>query len=473
MSVVYVEFDKMNKNGIIATVTVVLLIAAGGGLYVYFGNHDDSDNNSLDDKVTLGIFGNANGDYTLNQGDVDVIQSYVNGDISEDELITIKDSSGKTRYLADANCDDVIDNLDVEYAKSLLNRTAEKMHFLDGYGNFVSAPLNIEKIVCEFYSNAEILMLMGVQNKIVAVDKALYLLSDYYLQGANMDNIVDMQGHRSPNFEDVAEVEPDIWLTYGNPSPEKIENTNAVVFGLNLTNIDFDDIYKSGVITGTLLAGHIFDNVEGAEKYTNWIIELWSELKEKSSSIPDNEKPVVFYTGYGQYITDSETTKTLRCFLKDDTLYKAVELAGGKNLVDNFGEDFILSKSAKVDIEWIIDQEYDYLFVHSIKYTGGGTNNPNVPEHGYHCDDNAEYLDAHQRIADMEFFDNIPLDNIYLTPGDFMNNASGGLLNTVMIAQAINPSVFEDMDIKTVHQEFIDLIGYDFDLSAHGVFYKH
>lgn len=463
----------MNNSRIIAVVSVILIIVAGGGLYIYYGNDNNTNNNNLDDRVTLSIFGNANGDYTLNQDDADTIQDYLDGVTSEDELISVTDSGGKTRYLADANCDGVIDTKDVQYVESLLDRTADTMQFLDGYGNFVSAPLDINKIVCEFYSNSEILMLMGVQSKIVAVDKALYLLSDYYLQGADMDDVIDMQGHRSPNFEDVAEVEPDIWLTYGNPSPEKIQNTNAVIFGLNLTHIDFEDVYKSGVITGTLLAGHIFDNVDAAERYTNWIIDLWNELKEKSSSIPDDEKPTVFYTGYGQYITEPDTTRTLRCFLKDDTLYKAVKLAGGKNLVDNFGEDFLLSDSAKIDIEWVIDQEYDYLFVHSIKYTGGGTIAPGVPMHGYCCDDNTEYLDAHQMIADMEFFGNIPAENIYLTPGDFMNNASGGLLNTVMIAQAINPSVFDGMDIKTIHQEYIDLMGFDFDLSINGVFYKH
>lgn len=54
-----------------------------------------------------------------------------------------------------------------------------------------------------------------------------------------------------------------------------------------------------------------------------------------------------------------------------------------------------------------------------------------------------------------------------------MNNASGSLLNAVMVAQAINPDLYEGLDIKKVHQEYIDILGFDFDVSKAGVFYKN
>ena len=67
-------------------------------------------------------------------------------------------------------------------------------------------------------------------------------------------------------------------------------------------------------------------------------------------------------------------------------------------------------------------------------------------------------------------FENLQSGNVVLSAGDFMNNASGGLLNAVLVATTIHPDLYPDLDMQDVHQQYIDLMGFDFDLSEHGVF---
>ena len=67
-------------------------------------------------------------------------------------------------------------------------------------------------------------------------------------------------------------------------------------------------------------------------------------------------------------------------------------------------------------------------------------------------------------------FRGLPEGNVVLSAGDFMNNASGGLLNAVLVATTINPGLYPDLDMQEIHQQYIDIMGFDFDLSQHGVF---
>ena len=52
-----------------------------------------------------------------------------------------------------------------------------------------------------------------------------------------------------------------------------------------------------------------------------------------------------------------------------------------------------------------------------------------------------------------------------------MNGASGGILSAILVACVIHPDLFPDLDLQEEHQEYIDLMGFDYDLSQHGVFF--
>lgn len=452
---------------IIAIGAIAILLIAGVGAYVLMNDGSGTDDIDLTSEgVYLTVFGNANGDGTVDEDDIKAIEDHLAGDSKT--LIEVTDSTGKKRQLADADCDGKIGESDIEMIKKMMKRETT-YNILDCYGNFTDVPAIPQRIVSEFYSNCEILQLMDVQDRIVAADRACIFLKDYYLQGTDSSKVLDMGAHRSPDYEKVQELTPDIWLTYGNSVADKSQHTMASVVGLDLTNVDLENIYRSGVVKGTLLAGYLFDNEAAAQKYISWVVNLWSKLNSVSSQMAESDRPVVFYTGYGQYITNNET-KTLRCFIEDTNINQAVRLAGGANLIDQYDKDLPSSASTSVDIEWVYTSDYEYLFVHSIKFTGGGTMDSHVPMHGYTTDDASEWDAAVDSISNMEIFKGLEDGNIVLSAGDFMNNASGGLLNAVLVATTINTDLFPDLDMKEIHQQYVDILGFDYDLEKHGVF---
>lgn len=348
------------------------------------------------------------------------------------------------------------------------------MYLFDSYNHLDAVPMSVDRIACDYFGDAELLMLVGVQDKIVATTHALIVLKDYYLQGAP-DKIVDYQSRTTPDFEAVAEVDPQIWVTTSDYKSKYSPNTNAVVVGLSMLTFNLDDVQSSPCLTSALLAGYIFNNVEKALDYVNWYLNTWNSLHEVTADLSDDERPKVFYTGYGTYITNPSDQK-LRYFPSNTGPYQAVVLAGGYNIIDDFpgGVDPAPSPTGGVyiDLEWISEQSYDYLFAHCTRYTGTGGITASVPDHGYICDD-PNYLKVGQAaLGDVDVLKfSCDQENMYCTPGDYMNGASGGLLTAVLVATCIHPDLFPNMSLQEEHQKYIDMLGFDYDLSKHGVFF--
>lgn len=460
-----------------ALVVVILL----GGIVGYVALSDNnSGNDSGIDLVSGGnylkIFGNSNGDHLLDESDVEIIQEYVDGTIQESELVKVsEEDEGKTYYLADANLDGKVDAADIDYLRGIIDRSGQEMNLIDTFGHLVTVPLHSERIICDYFATAEILMLVGVQDKIVGASNALMVLSDYYLQGADLDNVVNFYSRTSPDYEAVAEASPDIWVVSEDYAPTYGGNVNCPVVGLDSLIFDFDDIYTSSPIISALLAGYIFNNVDKALQYVDWYLEKWDMLYSVTSNLSDEDRPLVFCTGYDSHIVDQSDNET-RVFLSNTVPYKAVELAGGKNVIDlcNSLPDPKPRPTSNVnmELEWISEQTYDYMFVHCTKYTGSGSVSSTVPDHGYTCNDPSEYREAQDGLGSIvPFANSCDADNMYLMPGDYMNGASGGILTALMIASVIHPDLFPDLDVLEEQQEYIDLMGFDFDVSQNGVFF--
>lgn len=460
----------MNQK-IVITLIVAMILVAVASAYVLTNNQEDPAPDLADNGVYMNVFGNANGDNMVNESDVDAIQSYLNGDTPKDDLIVVTDKNGKSRYLADANADGVVDSSDIDMVKKMADRTQPEYFIQDEADNFMSIVNDPQRVVCEFTQNCEIMQLLGMQDRIVGVSTICLTLGDYYLQGVeDLRNVADLGHHRSPNYEVAAEKNPQVWLTYGDAFEEKSKNTQASVVELKLSSVDLENVYESGVVGGTLLAGYIFNNMDAAMKYIDWVIDLWTNLKTISDGIAEADRPVVFYTGYENYIID-QNDKTLRCFPHTDVLFQAVELAGGHNLTDGVSDLIINGANSRVDLEWVVDQEYDYVFVHTMKFFPNGVGLEGVPMNGYTTNDRTEWESAQDRVAGLSLFDDVPDDHILLTSGDLMNSASGGLLNAVYVGNVIHPDQYNDLDIYDIHQQYIDIMGFDFDVRNNGVFY--
>lgn len=484
---------NMDKKTIATIAVVAVLVVAGCAAYLTLNNNDKSEGISINDLASTGnylkIFGNANGDYILDNKDVEIIQDYINGKIGSEDLITVKElDNNKSYYLADSNCDGKVDSKDITYLKGIIDRSGSGMNIIDTFGHLLNVPLKIDRIACDYFATAELLNMVGVQNKIVAASKALCVLSDYYLMNADMNKVVNFNSRTGTNtdFEAVAEANPQVWVVSEDYGPVYGNNTTAVVIGLDTLVFDFDNILASSPIMSALLAGYIFNNVDKGIEYVNWYLKTWNMMNDKTKNIAESDKPTVFYTGYGNYVTmDPETGKTyqtedkkLRVFLSNTVCWQAVKLAGGHNIIDDYPTTITPSKrptsGVYTDLEWISEQKYDYLFLHCTKYTGSGTMSKVVPNHGYTCDDPTEYRTSQDTLSEIGVFKNAcKTENMYLTPGDFMNGASGGLMSAIMVATVINADLFPDLNLNSELQKYIDMMGFDYNVNKHGTFFLY
>ncbi|MBO7410118.1 MAG: hypothetical protein J6T68_04260, partial [Candidatus Methanomethylophilaceae archaeon] len=101
----------MNGNTVklIAVVAVVVVAAAGVGTFLVLKNNDKDKNYEID--AALEVYGNANGDYKIDNADKDVIQKI----IDKEEGYTLE------KYpLADAYKDDTVDEKDIEQVDKIM-----------------------------------------------------------------------------------------------------------------------------------------------------------------------------------------------------------------------------------------------------------------------------------------------------------------------------------------------------------------
>ena len=171
------------------------------------------------------------------------------------------------------------------------------------------------------------------------------------------------------------------------------------------------------------------------------------------------------------YPYDSSAT-TYSCYATVDTLGQCCILSGGSN-VGQVLLGYLNSSSVKVDAEWILEANPEYMFLHTVRYTYGGGMRAD-PAQGYNVDDIASIKACLEEFTSKPEFANIDAaknGDVYIIAGDFRNNAMGGTLGAVYMAKVLHPDSFPDLDPEAVHQEYITrFLRLDYDLDKQGVF---
>lgn len=451
----------------VAAIVAIIIIVAGIGAYFFISSEDNEESkNLLGNDYALEIYGNADGDWKVDEADVEFLQKIINGEEKETEF-------------ADANRDGNIDENDINYVKNIINKTAEALYMLDGRGEVVRVKTNPQRVAADYLPNAELVNILGVADKVVAVDKAPYDLRDfYYMNNENKDDIVCYGANNGANLntEVAADAEVDLWLTFTTSNYD--DKVNAVPDGnviyLGLNKADITDPYSSVSIQGFLKAGYIFDRVERAEAYVNWLLEIYENLNSVTKDLSESDKPYSYFLWYGHYVTGD--TNDIRGFSKSDPLSQACMLAGGRCITElssniwNSSSDYM-----QIDPEWVADHadQIDYVFAHSVKISGNGSVNAVVPNNGYLCDDPSEFIAAQEHMATVDIFEGIDPNNMYCISGDFRNNGTGSMLLAVYLASLFHPDLFPDLDPVAIHQEYIsEWLGFEnYDLKKQGVFF--
>jgi len=452
----------MARKKITGTVAAISLVFVMAILIEELIDNDDTkdrDRYRVGD-YTLEIFGNANGDWYIDHDDVAFLKRIIVGE--EEETV-----------FADANRDGALDAGDVEQVNRIIAGTANAVWIVDGNGNPVKVNLPVRRIGVEYLSNAELMNVLGVSDRVMAADAAVYIMKDVYFPGRELLNMGQM--HQNPDFETITGMELDILFTfspYDNElKQEKLPGTDVVFLGLYRSNVI--EPRSSRFLQGVLKAGYILGASGRAYDYMEWLLGIVGRIGSVTSSLPEEARPSVLMTSYNRYFADSKDFSAA-VYTRIDPLSQACILAGGKPIaedLDNWiGEGNTYGIIA--DLEWIIERDPRFIFVHSVRAAYNGLTRK--PNHGYDCNDpgpfNRALADMKKRplLADLSAVDS---GGIYIIAGDFRNNAMGGILGAVYLAGIIHTDLFPDLDPRAVHQEFISRwMGLDYDLGYRGVF---
>lgn len=409
----------------------------------------------------LQVYGNANGDWVIDEADIDFLRAIIAGEQEATEF-------------ADANRDGVIDERDVEQVRRLIAGTADEIWLQDGNREPIRVRLPVRRIGVEYLSNAELMNVLGASDRVVALDAAAYILREIYFPGR--DDLLAMgQMHQNPAYEAIFEMELDALFTFApvnnDVKQQNLPDTDVVFLGLYWPNAI--EPQASQFVQGVLKAGYILGVPERAYAYVDWLLGLVETISERTAGLPEQERPRVLMTSYARYFQDGETMAA-SIYTKIDPLTQACLLAGCRPVAEEIpewlGEGGVYG--TQVDMEFVLTQDPDFIFAHNVRYTYSGI--ARDPSYGYDESDPVpmnEALGAMKALPLLGELQAVQTDRIYITAGDFRNNAMGGVLGAAYLARILHPEAFADLDPHAIHQAFIsDWMGIDFDLAQGGVF---
>ena len=455
------------SSKLIAIGLVVILVGAGAGTAIFLMNQNkNSSEYSLLDE-SLQVFGNANGDWKVNSDDISYLDDIMNGNKVE------------TKY-ADANQDGKIDEKDKEQVQALIDNTAKDVWIVDGDGHIKKVGREISRIGCEYYSNTELMLILGQKDKIYAIDYAPYQAKEFYL--GKDTTVKDLGNMNSPDYEAVKDLDLDILITFSYSGAEdkqsKLPDVDVVYLGMYRPNVQ--EPTKSEYFQGILKAGYIFGAVEKAEKYMRWLLDIRDMINDKTSKIDEKDKPTVLMTNYtSSFLQSGNSATTWSVYTSIDPMGQACLLAGGHMVAKDIlteeqysGGPARTIYSAKVGMETIVTADIDYVFGHCVKYTFGGAD-MGKPAHGYAVNDASEMNEAYNTARkNVDDYASLEIDHINIIAGDFRNGASGCMLLALYMAKILHPEEFKDLDVLSYHQAYVEeWMGISgFDIKVNGVF---
>ena len=394
------------------------------------------------------------------------------GNANEDECIDMRDYTYTARIicwleeestLADANYDGRISVADMTQIGLIILGRESELTIVDSADRIVTVDKPIERIVVHYMAPLEMMRTLNVPaDKVVGVNRGTSLgIFSQYLPEYKGKPIVGEWGV-GHDVEKILSLNPDLVFmdptAYCDEFVAKLESTGVptVRFWCGLGDINVVDEMRK--------FGYIFNNPEKAEEYINWYEAILDTIKERVEKIPEEDKPSVYFEmGVVPYLTGGEGITS-------------IEFGGGKTIFPELtGREY-----AGVDPEGVIDQDPDIIVkthttYESILDTELG--------YGYGVDvgDIEELKAVSDEIIsrpELQTVSAVKTGEVYAISAHILSydSYSGGraFLHKVYMAKWLQPELFENLDPKATHQEYLTRFqGLDVDLDEKGVFVYH
>ena len=382
--------------------------------------------------TSLGIFGNANEDETINMQDVEYTERIVLGHNDRTEL-------------ADAKYDGEIDILDVIEIELIMLGKEKELTLIDGTQRTVTIYKPIERIAVFNIDTYVTLRAINATDKVVAVGKFTPRIavlfpefSDYPTFGSTW----------KPDYEALLYLNPDVVFIYG----ESVSIADNVVEKLNeldpsLTVIRFDCLYPSTYTDEVTKLGYILDKEEKAKELVDFYEEHLNSIKVKVEGLSEDEKPEVYFEQWEPYYTVGTGTAS----------HEMIIAAGGKNIFGN-----ISGNKIRIDKEAAIYSNPAIII-----------RNERLGPNSYVSDNITLLSDIKNEIMsrpELAKVNAVEDGKVYVMKVEVI---SGPLyfVGRAYMAKWFHPDIFEDLYPQAIFQEYLTKFQrLDYDLDEHRVF---
>ena len=389
-----------------------------------------------EDDFVLGVYGNANEDDTIDMRDLTYVKLIFFGKKPETEL-------------ADAKYDGEINPLDFIQIKLIIVGKEKEMTIVDVFGEAVTVHKPVERVVFGFYDVGEMLRTINAKDKVVGVGGlSMKKMPTYFPELSKLPGPGDPW---NPDYEGILALNADVYM----PSPisktpkgietkkeceEKLPGVTIICLdiGYNYEVEDFVEIIRK--------LGYIFDRKDEAEEYINFYKGYMDMIIKRTEGLSADEKPRV----YAEF-----PKKPYFCMCR----FELCDMAGGINIGADLGSDYV-----DVDPEWVIEQNPD-IIVKKVWLTSPCA---------YGTDDPSKLIAMREEILnrfELSHVTAIREKRVYAFDSYTLTIGPSYLLGIVYMGKWFHPDLFEDLDPKAIHQEYLTRFQHlDYDLNKHGVF---
>jgi iron complex transport system substrate-binding protein len=386
-------------------------------------------------SFTLGIYGNANMDEDIDEKDI----AYVEG--------VIKGTNAPTN-LSDANYDGKVDDKDIDQIELIISGDKKELTIIDDAGDVETIHMPVNRVVTVHWSVDDSMRILGLADRIVAVEKNTKEQTSYFPELSKLTCFGD--GFGEMDYELIMKTHPDLFIVrYTEDYKKEPEKMLPGVTVISMT-LSHPEYAGKSFEERMIKFGYIFNKIEEAKKFVAWQENCLKDLREPIKNISEDDKPRVFYGYY------------------KDGIFKIHITSGGGQLLDivsaqNIGKDLPKGDGHPViETEWLVEQNPDIIIIDA-----------EVPVSGYETDDLSGLDAVREAILDLPELKNVDAvknNRVYVLPSRCLTYRPGYNVGAAYLAKWIYPVQFKDFNPLGVHQEYLDLLGLDYNVSEHGVF---
>ncbi|KAF5410958.1 MAG: Cobalamin-binding protein [Candidatus Methanogasteraceae archaeon] len=389
---------------------------------------------------TLGVFGNANEDETINMQDVTYTELIILEYRDETEL-------------ADGKHDDKINMQDVTQIELIILGKEKEITVLDSADRTVTVEKPVESVIVYMPAIAEAIQVLDATDKVVGVgsivagggkwketEKMFPVLND--LPACGSQTLMD--------YEAVLNLNPDVVINFGWCNPDEAQEHLP---GIDVIALNF--VKPTDIIEEFQKLGYLLDKRDEAEEFFGWYEGYLETVNDRIEALSDDEKPTVYYSGPMAwfYKTSGKGSHA--------GLYELSVIAGGANIAASLPHS---GSWITVDSEWVVEQNPDIIVTPAW---------PDV-EGGYATDDPSgmkERRDSVMTRPELAKVTAVQSESVFVCNYDILASPSCCVIAPVYHAKWFHPDLFGDMDPQAIHQEYVDRFKrIDFDVTEHGVF---